>query len=75
MRSRIYETTGRPYVRLSHHSAAAHGCGGFAAVGRQAGNIDRLLHGRLPALSSSRAAARRAAANEGSATLAADAGS
>ena len=65
----------RPSVCLSH-SVAAHRCGGFAAVGpARAGDTDRLLHGQRPAVSSSPAAARRAAANAGSATLSADVGS
>jgi len=39
---------------------------------RRSADIDRMLHGRLVAVSSSRAAARHAAANAGSATLSAD---
>ena len=34
-------------VGLSHLPTAAAACGGFAAVGPWAGNIDRLLHGRF----------------------------
>jgi len=48
----------RPSVRLFHSSAAAE-CGGFAAVGPKAADIDRLLHG------AQQAAGR---ANAGSAT-------
>jgi len=39
---------------------------------RRTGDIDRLLHDRQAALSNSGAAARRAAANAGSATLSAE---
>jgi len=52
-------------VSLSHNSAAAHRCGGFAAVGRRPRDIDLLLHGR-------RSAAARATANASSVTLSAD---
>jgi len=50
--------------------AAARCCGGFAAVGL-AGKRCRLIAAR-PAVSSSRAAARPAAANAGSVALSAD---
>ena len=80
MRSRIYETVGRPSVRLSvclsvrvwRHTASARRCGGFAAVGPAASRY-RSIAAR-PALSISRAAARRAAANANSATSPADVG-
>jgi len=68
----------RPSVRLPAccirppHAAAA----GLLLWARRPGGIDRLLHGRrATAVSSSRAAARLAAANAGSATLSADVGS
>jgi len=83
MRSRVYATVGRPSVRPSGLSVRLTVCpiwprqAVFAAVGPEAKryrSIDRCTAGG-PAVSSSRAAARRAAANAGSATLSADAGS
>jgi len=64
----------RPSVRPTfHHSPAARRCDGFAAERRPGMSIDS---GDRPAFSSSsRAAARRAAANAGSATLSAYVGS
>jgi len=56
----------RPYVRLSH-PAAARRCCGFTAVGPAARRCRPIA--AQPAVSSIRAAARRAAANAGSATL------
>ena len=44
---RVYVTARCPSVYLSHLPTAAAACGGFAAVGPWAGNIDRLLHGRF----------------------------
>ena len=62
----------RPSVRLSHSPAAA-ACGGFAAVGP----ADRRYRSTAarPAPQQHSAAARRAAANAGSATFRADVGS
>ena len=77
MRSRVYITVGRPSVCPSEclsHPGAARRCCGFDAVSPP-GDIDRLLHGRLPAVSSRRAAARCAAATGGTASLSADVGS
>jgi len=48
---------------LSHQLTAAAACGGFAAVARRAGDIDRLLHGQP------------SAATVSSVTLSADVGS
>jgi len=67
MRSDIYVTVGRPSVCLSVPAFGR--CGGFAAVG-PAGRRYRSIAARA-ALSSIPAAARRAAANAGSATLSA----
>jgi len=55
-------------IRPPHAAAAS------LLLWAQRPDVDRLLHGG-PAVSSSRAAARRAAANAGSATLSADVGS
>ena len=73
MRSRVYVTVRCPSDRLSAHSPAAAACGGFAAVG-PAGRRYRSIAAR-PAPQQHRAAARRAAANAGSATFSADVGS
>ena len=73
MRRRVHQTVGRPSVCLSvcpsRHSATGRRCGGFAAVD-PAGRRYRSIAAQ-PAVISSRAAARRAAANAGSATLSA----
>ena len=69
--SSVYETARCPSVCLSRSPVAA-ACGGFAAVS-PAGRIYRLLAAR-PAPQQHGAAARRAAADAGSATLAADVG-
>ena len=67
MRSRIYETVRRPSVCLSHSPAAA-ACAGFAAVG-PAGRRYRSIAARPAPQPQHGAAARRAAANAGSATF------
>jgi len=70
---KIFATVGRPSVCLSVCPIQPHAAGvGLLLWARRPGDIDRLLHGQV---SSSRAAARRAAANAGSATLSADVGS
>ena len=75
-RSRGYASVGCPSVCLSicpirpPHAAVA----GLLLRARRPGDIDRLRHAVGPAVSSSFAAARRAAVNAGSATLSADVG-
>ena len=69
MRSRVCVTVRCPSVCLSHSLAAA-ACAGFAAVG-PAGRRYRSIAAR-PAPQQHGAAARRAAANAGSATFTAD---
>ena len=67
MRSRIYETVRCPSVCLSHSPAAA-ACGKSAAVG-PAGRRYRSIAVRPAPQPQHGAAARRAAANAGSATF------
>jgi len=55
-------------VRLSKRSPQA-AAAGLLLWARRSGDIDRLVHGQRASASSSRAAARRAAANAGSAAL------
>ena len=45
MRSRVYETVGRPSVPLSHFAPQPRHAAGLLLWARQAGKIDRLQHG------------------------------